>query len=283
MPTKVAIASRSQRPLTNLAEHGLGGGRTRLWLVSLVAADVAAARNVAIAGVTRSRKTMWRNHADSGMRKSGLGGKIDALGKKIETAEQLRDFATLRALAESLDESWLLSSAAAEHRWRDDARQGMHLVKLFQGKAAQMLATGRDAALLAAPVLDGLSLASSLRIAALAAAGEMPAAYQAAENDARTLDELTGDIGLADLARTRMADWGAMPGTAEWTHALDRAVEASRADVNRLREREVAAATRAAPPMALESRNASARDWLASARAEDEAPLLLLQDGELGG
>jgi len=104
--------------------------------------------------------------------------------------------------------------------------------------------------------------------------------WQRGADGARTIERLTGGIGLADLARHELTSSEASAGSQEWTFALAAASETSRGAVRKIREREAAAATRAAPLTALEARGIRARDWLEAAREEKEAPVLvMLEEG----
>jgi hypothetical protein len=73
-----------------------------------------------------------------------------------------------------------------------------------------------------------------------------------------------------------LATWKAEPGTQAWFEALTQARKLTMPDTIRVREREIAAATRAAPLIAIEAKGISARDCLAAAREETALPLLVM-------
>lgn len=208
-----------------------------------------------------------------------LGDRIDAVGSKVDALQQdliSSDLDDLRALAWNMDEAWNLGDSAAERRWHDVAGAAPRLAARFERRAGRLLAEGPAALTSAEPLLDALSLAGSLRVSALAAAGEHRAAREAAGEGARVVDTLTGKLGLSDLVRDQVRRWEATPGTPEWGHAIDRATEIATPLAARLRAREAAAATRAAPLTTLAAKGVSAREWMAAAHEEAEAPLLLM-------
>jgi outer membrane murein-binding lipoprotein Lpp len=209
----------------------------------------------------------------------GLGDRVDAIGVKVEALREdviAGELDDLRGLAKLMDEGWRDGGTLGERRWHKVAEDVPRLAARFERRSGQMLGAGAIAVEAAQPMLDALNLATSLRVAGLAAAGEARAACAAATEGAETIEMLTGRIGLADLARARLASWRVTAGTSEWGHALGRAVEEARAEVCRLRDREAAAATRTAPLATLEARGIDWRDWLAAARAEQEAPVLVM-------
>jgi hypothetical protein len=205
-----------------------------------------------------------------------LGGKLDQVRHDLIEA----DFAELRALGKAMDEGWRLADGGrAERQWHEVARGALSLQMRFDSRANHLLASP-SGYLHADPMLDALALASGLRVAALAACNETVAAQDAAADGARTLERLTGGIGLADMVRHRVAEAGVQSGSTAWTVALAEASEEARPMVRKMREREAALATRAAPLPAIEQRGIAARDWLQAAREETEAPLLVMVEGE---
>lgn len=209
----------------------------------------------------------------------GLAGQMGAVVSGIEAVQQDlidADFAELKSLAKAMDESWLLSEPAAFTRCQDVAHAALRFQSKFEQRAERLLTGGPANFELADPMLDAVSFASGLRVAALAACNEGAAATEAAADGARAIERLTGAIGLADLAGPAIAASGAIPGTQEWTLALAEANSAARETVARIRQREAAAATRAAPLASLERRGIRPRDWMLAARGESEAPLLIM-------
>lgn len=191
------------------------------------------------------------------------------------------DLVELRALAKGLDEGWQLTDASrAAQQWHAIAQKALSLQTRFEWRAGRLLAAGPAHYALADPMIDAIAFASGLRVAALAACDEGAAAIDAAGDGARAVERLTGGIGLADLVAGALENSGALPGSDAWTLALSEANEAARPVLRRIREREAAVATRAAPLAALAERGLSTRDWLATARAEKDAPLLVMLIGD---
>lgn len=125
-------------------------------------------------------------------------------------------------------------------------------------------------------MFDAVAFANSLRVAAFAACNESIVAHEAAADGARTIERLTGSIGAADLVRSSLAETSVEVGTPEWDTAFSAAKEDAGPKVRYIRQREAAIATRTAPLASLEARGIAPRDWLAAAREETEAPLLVL-------
>lgn len=210
---------------------------------------------------------------------TALGARIDVVGTKVDALRRdliEADLVRLRSLAEAMDEGWRLGTTAAERQWHGVAEDALYLANAFEHRGGRLLLDGPGALAEAEPMLDALSLVSSLHVAARAASGEARAAEAAAGKGARSIEGLTGGLGLADVARERVREWGAVPGTTDWGHALERAAEEARPAVRRLREREAAAATRGEPLRELARRGVLARDWMEAAREEKDAPVLLL-------
>lgn len=211
----------------------------------------------------------------------GLGVKLDRLldefaRDRTERVDDMLD--ALRGLAHRVDSRWMMSTHKAESSWHRDADEADTLGIFFSGRARRLLNARPDAVAEAAPLLDASAMASGLRVGALALSGETAAAISVAREDAAQLQRLTGAIGAADLARAWMAapDWRAAPGSEDAGHALARASAEARTLAMTLRAREAAAATRAAPLLALEMRGVHPREWLGAARAEEEAPVLVM-------
>ena len=218
----------------------------------------------------------------------GVRSEVRALGSRLEQLldEFARDrsaklddvFDALQGLAHRIDSRWDMSADRAASGWHRDADEADTIASFFSGRARRLL-EGRPGAVPAAtPLLDAAAMASGLRVGALTLAGEATAAINVARDDAVRLERLTGSIGAADLARTWMAspEWQTAPGSEAAGHAMTLAITDARAMAAGLRSREAIAMTRASPIVALQAAGADPRDWLAAARAETEAPLLIM-------
>ena len=211
-----------------------------------------------------------------------LGAKLDRLLDEFarDRSEQLDDMLeALRGLAERIDTRWQMSTDKAEAGWHRDADEADTLGHFFRGRAQRLLAARPGAVEEATPLLDATAMASGLRVGSLALAGETAAAIGVARDDSARLVRLTGSVGAADLARARLAQWApdAPVGSSAAGDALLRASTDARATAAVLRAREAAAATRAAPLVALQAKAIHPREWLAAARAEEQSPLLLME------
>jgi hypothetical protein len=250
------VAALSQLASINLALSAAGIG------VSVAGFAVLAHR------IGRVQKTV-----------DGLAGKIDVIGTKIDQVRQDlidADLAELKALAKSLDEAWSFASGdRAERQWHDVAKGALSQQERFEFRAEHILRVDRDYAL-ADPMFDAVAFANSLRVAALAACNESNAAHDAAADGAKTIERLTGDIGAAELVRSALAEANVEAGTPEWDRAFSEAKDNAAPTVQRIRQREAAIATRTAPLAALEAQGIAPRVWLAAAREEAEAPILLM-------
>ena len=186
------------------------------------------------------------------------------------------DFSALKTIAEQMDEAWILSdSTRAERQWHDAAREAHRLQNRFASRAENLLA-GPDGYIPSDPMLDAFALASGIRFSALAACNETAAGAEAARDASRTLQNLTGRIGLADLARHRVISAAVEPGSQAWALALAEASEKARPVARKLRDREAALATRPAPLLALEDQGVAPREWLRQAHDETEVPVLFM-------
>lgn len=208
-----------------------------------------------------------------------LSGEVEVINAKLDRLQQDAidaDFSELRTLSKAFDEGWRLSGDAAERRWQDVARGALSCQSRFELRADRALLGGPAQYTAADPFLDAVSLASALRVAALAACNETNAAREAASDGARSLERMTGSIGMADLSLVFLTLKTAEPGTEQWTLAQAEANQAARQTARKIRAREASAVTRAGPLTLLEARAIAPREWLAAAREEVESPLLLL-------
>lgn len=209
----------------------------------------------------------------------GVAELIHAVSAQIEEVRRdmiEADFASLKTIAEQMDEAWLLSDTSrAERQWHDAAREAHRLQNRFAGRAENLLA-GPDGYLPADPMLDAFALASGVRFSALAACNEITASAEAARDASRTLQNLTGRIGLADLAQHQVQLASVEPGSQAWSLALTQASEMARPMAKKLRDREAALATRSAPLLAIQEKGVAPRAWLRRAYDEPDTPVLFM-------
>lgn len=208
-----------------------------------------------------------------------MSDKIEGVSAKLDQIQRDAidvDFAELRSLSKAFDEGWRLSGDAAVVRWHDVARGALSCQSRFEQRAARVLVDGASHYAAADPFLDAVSLSNALRVAALAACNEAQAAQEAGFDGARSIEKMTGAIGLADLSRAALSSNPPPAGTAQWALSQSHANQAARATVRKIRHREAASFTRAAPFALLESRSIPLREWLAAARGEIESPVILL-------
>lgn len=204
---------------------------------------------------------------------------IATLSDKIDRIHQEGidlEFVEIQALARSSDEAWLLTDAAAQTRWQDVAKAALHHQARFELRADRMLGGDVRRYDLADPFLDGLALTAAIRVSALIASNETLAARAAAADGARSLERITGGIGLADLSRVERLKTSPPAGSRQWALAQASANEAVRDKVRKIRHREATALTRAAPLSELEHRGIKPRDWLAEVRAEEHSSFLFM-------
>lgn len=208
-----------------------------------------------------------------------ISGQIGSVSLKIDQLQRDAidaDFVEAEALSRAYEEGWRLSDQGAEGRWRNVAESALGLQVRFEMRAGRILADGVEQYVVADPFLDALSLANGLRVAALSACNEGTAAQLASADGARSLERLTGGIGLADLTRPETRKMVSAAGTTRWALAQAEANLTARDTVQRIRLREAFAATRAAQLAELHRRGVSPRKALAEAREETESPMLFL-------
>ncbi len=210
---------------------------------------------------------------------SDVADQIEILSAKIDQLQQDAidlDLADIRGLAKSFDEGWQLSDAAAQVRWHDVARAALSFQSRFELRAERALAGEVSRYPVAEPLLDALGLIGALRVTSLMACNEAEAARAAAADNARAIERITGAIGLADFARIERTQLDPKPGSHQWMVASAKANQAVRPTIRKMRHREAAAVTRAAPLDEIARLGVSPRDWLAIAREENDAPLIFL-------
>lgn len=208
-----------------------------------------------------------------------LGERMDVMGAKVDELHRDmvgRDFASVEALARSFSEAWLLSDGAAEARWRDVARDALSFQSRFEMRSLNLLTQAPKEHLLAEPLIEAADLSNAMRVACFTALNEDRAAEAAAADGARSLERFTGGVGLADLARFELRKVGPRVGTPGWARAQAEAKAVAAEQALRMRRREAAAATRAAPLRELRRIGKTPREWLEQARAEMSAPIVFL-------
>ncbi|WP_292077493.1 MULTISPECIES: hypothetical protein [Brevundimonas] len=208
-----------------------------------------------------------------------MGAKLDNLSDQMS---QLRrdfidaDFSEVEAIAKSYDEAWHLSGPAALVRWHDVAKAALSYQTRFELRADRLLNTGGGHAEVVDPLLDAVSLTNSLRVSSLTACEELVAAQTAALDGGRTMERLTGSIGLADLSRSARSTGSPPVGTPRWALTHAKANRASEALARKIRAREAAAWTIGAPVAQLARAGGSGRRWLEAARNETTVPVIFL-------
>lgn len=235
----------------------------------------AAGIGVTIAGIAII------NHKINGLRREvlALGDKLDRLLELTaqDRADRLEDMIeALRGLAREIDHRWSMSAERAAIGWHRDADEAARLGTFFEGRARRMLSRQAFAIEEVTPLLDAMVMATGLRVGALALSDETSTAINVARDDARQLEQITGDIGAADLVRGRLAEIIPVAGDANAGPLIEQEWADAREVVSSLRSREALATTRAAPLIALNASGASARDWFAAAREEEDAPVLFM-------
>lgn len=197
--------------------------------------------------------------------------------ERIRQDQLAQEFAFLRSQVNLFEEAWLMTDEKrAEKVWVDIALALRPHQERFEDRARDLLLDMPPEYTLADPMVDALSLAGGLRVACLMACNESAAATAAANENARQIESLTGNIGKADLVLARLP-LGIDKASQEWKGALASAEAEAAPIAANWRQREAMAATRAAPLAQLERDGITPREWLAAARAEIEEPVLFLK------
>lgn len=203
--------------------------------------------------------------------------RILAAIERIRQDQLASEFTFLRSQVNLVEEAWLMTDKErAAQVWLDVALAVRPHQERFEDRARELLLDMPPEYALADPMLDALSMAGGLRVACLMACNESSAAASAAGENARQVESLTGNIGVADLTLARLPT-GIDQASQEWEEALARAEAEAAPIAASWRQREAMAATRAAPLPQLERDGVTPREWLAAARAETEEPVLLLK------
>lgn len=207
--------------------------------------------------------------------------RLDTISDKIDRVRQDmidQDFLKIHSLVQLYEEAWSHSDRGrAELQWHGVAQEARTYQDRFLHRARELLTADPPDIALADPMIDALTLTGSLRVSALMACNESASARLVADEASWQVESLTGIIGLADLVPLSLPE-NVEPGSQDWDLAFTAATELARPMVHKMREREAAVATRAAPLNVLESRGIAPREWLEAARSESEQPVLLLSD-----
>ncbi len=209
--------------------------------------------------------------------------RVLAAVERIRHDQLASEFSALRSQVKLYEEGWLMTDQSrAAARWHDVAYNTLTYQDRFEGRARALLFAMPPEFELADPMVDALSLAGGLRVAALMACNESNAARAAASENARQIEALTGSIGKGDLVIARLPA-GIDRASQEWDAALANAEAEASPIAEKWRQREAVAATRAAPLAQLERDGITPRDWLAAAHAEEHEPVLVLRASEETG
>lgn len=208
-----------------------------------------------------------------------LTEKSDHIIQGIERIRQdqiASEFSELRSQISLFEEAWHLDDRAkAAQLWMAVSTKTRSYQDKFTSRARELLFAMPPEFALADPMVDAVSLAGGLRVACLMACNESGLAMEVANENARQVESLTGNVGVADMVMRLMpADIDA--GSQEWDRALTEAVSTSEPVIAKWRQREAVAATRAAPLPQLARNGIAPRDWLAAARGEKTEPVVLL-------
>jgi hypothetical protein len=198
-----------------------------------------------------------------------IGSVVNAI-RADQISEQ---FVRLRTALEQLDEGWLLADPVGQ--WRHVAAEAHSLANQFHRRSMDLLDTGPAALPLAEPMVEALALAASARVTARMASGDDVAALSAARDGAESLMEIDERVRPAESAFALLSA-DSDPGTAEWNKALQSTAEGLKPAVEAMRARTEAASATCLTLSELHARQISCREWLDSARAEMDEPLLFL-------
>ena len=258
--------------------------------VDAIAAGMATLTNIGVANLAFSATGVGVSLVSLGImlaRLSQVEERLTALTEgtdrilaaiaRIRQDQLAREFAFLRSQVNLFEEAWLMTDKErAAQIWLDVALAVRPHQQGFEDRARELLLDMPPEYALADTMVDALSLAGGLRVACLMACNESAAAASAADENARQIESLTGNIGMADLTLARLPV-GIDQASQEWEDAFAGAEAEAAPIVASWRQREAMAATRAAPLPQLERDGVTPREWLAAARAETEEPVLLLK------
>ncbi|MEP3156868.1 MAG: hypothetical protein ABJO64_11165 [Nitratireductor sp.] len=227
-----------------------------------------AAMNARLSGVEKSIERL-----------SDTSDRILAGIERLRQDNLQNEFTGLRSQVKLFEEAWHMSdSDRAARVWIDTAQATRPFQDRFEARARELLFAMPPEYALADPMVDALSLAGGLRVACLMACNETMAARIAADENARQIEGLTGNIGVNELTMARLPE-SIDQGSVEWNAALSDALEEAQPLGERWRAREAVAATRAAPLDQLERDGITTHDWLSAARSEKEQPVIALVAG----
>ncbi|WP_343347980.1 hypothetical protein WJT74_05900 [Sphingomicrobium sp. XHP0239] len=212
-----------------------------------------------------------------------IDSKIDALAagqdailsavEDLRSATVTQDLVDLKTIAQQWEESWSLSSPAAQLERVADG--GHRLANRFHERAMVSLTQHGDV-LAASPLLDAHGLAQATRIAARLASDEKAAAIAASHDAMLQYDELVDHANATRGAIEHLGqEWDAT--SAEGREALQRQLADRRHIATALRDRADATDATSDLIKLLAQRSANGRAFLERARAEEEAPFLLIE------
>ncbi|PNP99520.1 hypothetical protein [Sphingobium sp. SA916] len=213
-----------------------------------------------------------------------MADKIDTLSAKIDGLRQEAidaDFVAIHSLARLHEEGWEFGDRIrSEQQWLRVAHEARAFQDRFAWRAKGLLKGSLSNFSMADAMLDAYNLCSGLRVASLIACNENALATSVANEAAVQIASMTGTIGLFDIAMFHLptdVDFG----TTDYELAMISARQYAGPTLHKVRRREAAAATRAAPISLLEERGIAPREWLEAARNETESPILMLMvDGQ---
>lgn len=213
---------------------------------------------------------------------SELASLTDRTDQIIQGIERIRqdqiasEFSELRSQISLYEEAWHLEDhTRATQLWMAISTTTRSYQDKFTNRARELLFTMPPEFALADPMVDAVALAGGLRVACLMACNESGLAMEVANENARQVESLTGNVGLADMVM-RLMPARMDAGSQEWDHALTQAVSTTEPLVAKWRQREALAATRGACLPQLAKDGIAPRDWLGAAREEKKEPVLLL-------
>ena len=258
--------------------------------VDAIAAGMATLTNIGVANLALSATGLGVSLVGFGIMHARLSRVEERLTALTEGTDQIlaaidrirqdqlsREFTFLRSQVNLFEEVWLMiDKECVAQVWLDVALAVRPHQEGFEDRARELLLDMPPEYALADTMVDALSLAGGLRVACLMACNESAAAASAADENARQIESLTGNIALADLTLARLPA-GIDQASQEWEDALANAEAKAEPIAASWRQREAMAATRAAPLPQLERDGVTPREWLAAARAETEEPVLLLK------
>jgi hypothetical protein len=235
---------------------------------------------VATAGIGVSVAGYALLAAKIGLLEAKVDAMTDALAAIARDVDALRrdriadDFSRLRTISEQMDEGWSLSDGHSQ--WRQVASEAHMLANTFERRATGLLAAPMTDPLAAEPFILAVAMSGATRVSARLATGDDAAARRAADETARILAELVGQVSLSDAALRRVRAEKIAPGSREWGDALSRVAAIVQPTIGALRDKQVAASTTTLTLRELDAQEISGREWIEMARLEEDSPVLCL-------